>query len=265
MIISLISTIKNSDMTDKLNTININNNLLSVESQFQEIVNDYTFVNPNIGKMYGNRIVFKTTFSDSLLFKLENSFNLISGCLLRIQALIKRNYIGRFQSEMKDAFYEEIISLMKSIDSIAINTESNGIKLLNGQRKNIILTNNNSDNNFVAIGEEVFGNFAIKALNLLNENWSVENLFKYISKDYDRAMSDLDSALKYINERINAIKDCREQINKKTINNSIRKISKKEEDTKLLDIQIEIMKNTKKSLLTAVGKDLSYNVVFGQP
>ena len=250
-------------MVNNTNTTNITENFLS--TQFQEIVTDYTFVNPNICKMYGSRIVFKTTFSDSLLFKLENAFISIGDCLSRIQVLIKRNYIGRFPYDLKDSFYKEIIALLKGIDTIAYNTESNGIKLLNGQRKNIILTNNNSDNNFVAIGEEVFGDFEINAFNLLNENWLTENIFQYISKDFDKAITDIDIAVKYINERINAIKDCREQISHKTIDNSIRKINRKEEETKLLDIQIEIMKNAKKSIMTAAGKDLSYNVVFGKP
>jgi len=248
-------------MVNNSNTTNTENIL---STQFHEIVTDYTFVNPNIGKMYGNRIVFKTTFSDSLLFKLENAFNSIGGCLLRIKCLLKRDNIGRFPSDLKETFEKEIFALIKGIDETSHNTESNGIKLLNGQRKNIILTNNNSDNNFVAIGEEVFGDFEINVKNLLNENWLADNLFEYIKSDFEKAMSELDSAINYVNQRIRAIKDCRDQISHKTVDNSIKRISKKEEDTKLLDIQIEIMRNAKKSILTAAGKDLSYNVVFGK-
>ena len=239
-------------------------NFLSTDSQFQEIVTDYTFVNPNIGKMYGNRIVFKTTFSDSLLFKLENAFNSIEGCLSRLKNLLKRDNIGRFPSDMRETFEKEVFALIKGIDDTAYSTESNGIKLLNGQRKNIILTNNNSDSNFVAIGEEIFGDFEINVINLLNKNWLADNLFEYINSDFDRAIEELNEAISYIEKRIIAIKACREQIAQKTIDTSIRKINKKEEDTKLIDIQIEIIKNAKKSILTAAGKNLSYNVVFGE-
>ena len=239
------------------------NKYLSVESQFEEVVSGYGYVNTDLKNDFINHTVFKTTFSDSLLFKLENTYNNINNILYRIITMIKRHHIGRFPVEFEEVFNKEILSLLNEIDEIARNTESNGIKLLNGQRKNIILKNNTDNSGFIAVGEEIFGDRELKTVTILSENWSNENSINYIFKNYDNALYELHAALDYINNKIVAIKDCKNQVNQKTTNTIIRKINKKEEEANLLDIQIEIMNNAKKSILTAAGKKLNYDVMLG--
>jgi len=239
------------------------NRYLSVESQFEEIVSGYGYENIDSKGEFINHTVFKTTFSDSLLFKLENTYSTINDILYRIIILIKRHNIGRFPVEFEEVFEKEIIILLSSIDEIAKNTESNGIKLLNGQRKNIILKNNNENSGFIAVGEEIFGEYELKVATILSENWTSEKAIKYIFENFNNALYELHAAVDYINNKIAAIKDCKEQVNKKPTKTLIRKIDKKEEDASLLDIQIEIMNNAKKSILTAAGKNLNYDVMLG--
>ena len=242
------------------------NNDICVETQFEEIVSDYRRQDIVTQDSSADTIIFKTNFGDSLLFKLESTYNNIYSNLKRIQTLIQRLRLGRFSEELYDCFGYELQELLKNIDETANNTESNGIKLLNGQRKNIILPNkhngnNADDNNFVSLGEEVFGDFEIKSTTLLGEDWN-ENATDYIFKNYETALSDINSALDYINSKLNAIKVCRNQLNQKTVHNPIKNNNRKEESVNLIDIQIELMNNAKKSVSTVVNKKLTYDIML---
>lgn len=194
----------------------------------------------------------------SMLQTADGALSSVSDALIRMKELVVASGNGAYSEDERNAISKEIESLKEHINSVANNTEFNGVKLLNTDG----VTDNNSPKAFsLSSGANVGDVISIPLYNITTDvlkdekGNSLSNIDLSDPSKIDENMSVVDAAIKEINS-IRSKYGALQQRLESTADNSIATsniIERAESRVRDADIAEEMMEFSKAGLLSEAG------------